>query len=127
MQVTMISAGILGLLLVVLSLRISQLRRADHVSMGDGGIPALQERIRAQGNCTEYVPTGLILIFLAEQGYGPTWFVVALAVLFVAARLAHPIGMGMPAPNAARLFGALGTYGAIALLAAIVLVKAVTL
>ena len=127
MQVTMITAAILGLLLVILSVRVTLIRRADRISVGDGGNADLALRMRAQGNCTEYVPTGLILLFLAEQAYGATWFVVALAATFVVGRLLHPVGMALPAPNAPRVLGMVGTWTPMALLAILLLVHAIRL
>lgn len=124
MQVTMLTAGVLGLLLILLSIRVTQVRRAARVSLGDGGNTELETRIRAQGNCTEYVPTALILLFLAEQAWGPTWFVIALAALLVVGRLLHPVGMALPAPNVWRVLGMVGTWTSMALLAILVLANA---
>lgn len=121
MQVTMIAAGLLGFLLVALSVRVIALRRSALVSLGDGGNPALAARIRAQGNFTEYAPVGLILIFLAEQAHGARLDVVLLAAVFVAGRILHPFGLGRPAPNAPRLVGMMATFVALVALAAIVL------
>jgi hypothetical protein len=127
MQVTMIAAGLLGLLLLALSIRVTMIRRSGGVSMGDGGRPDLLARVRAQANCAEYVPAGLILIFLAEQGFGATWFVIALAAAFVAGRFFHPVGMAMPAPNAPRILGTVLTWTPLGLLAILVLAKGLTL
>jgi uncharacterized membrane protein YecN with MAPEG domain len=127
MQVSMITAGLLGLLLVILSIRVTLIRRADGISVGDGGNAALNLRMRAQGNCTEYVPTGLLLLFLAEQGFGATWFVIALAATFVVGRVLHPIGMGLPAPNVPRVVGMVCTWTPMGLLAILVLMKGVAL
>jgi uncharacterized protein len=122
MKVTMITAGILGLLLLVLGIRVVQLRMKGRISLGDGDNPELLGRIRAHGNCAEWAPIGLILLFLAEQGYGATWFVVALAALLVAGRVLHPFGLGGGPPNAARTLGMVFTWTAIGLLAPLVLV-----
>ncbi|MGZ9080482.1 MAG: MAPEG family protein, partial [Burkholderiales bacterium] len=60
MIVTPLYAALLGLWLLVLSLRVVQQRRAARVSLGDGGNTALQRAIRAQGNFVEYVPLALL-------------------------------------------------------------------
>jgi hypothetical protein len=109
-EVTMVTAGVLGLLLLLLSLRVVAVRRTARVSLGDGGDPELLARIRAQGNFVEYVPLALLLLFLAEQAFGGGRFVMACAVLLVVARLAHPVGMALPAPNVWRAVGAGGTW-----------------
>ena len=89
-------------LLVGLAFRVSLLRRAGVVSLGDGGNPRLLAAVRAHANCTEWAPIGLILLALAERSAGPVWYVTALALLFVGARLLHPLGMASPAPHPAR-------------------------
>ena len=124
MMVTMISAGVIGLLLVGLAFRVSLLRRAGGVSLGDGGNPRLLAAVRAHANCTEWAPIGLILLALAERSVGPVWYVTALAVLFVGARLLHPLGMASPTPHPARAAGALLTYATVAALAVLVIVRA---
>lgn len=127
MLISWITAGIMGLLLLVLSMRVSLRRRVAKVSLGEGDDAILRGRIRAQANLTEYLPTILLLLFLAEQGYGRVWFIAMIAALFVAARLLHAFGVARPAPNAARLWGALGTYLVLLLLALLLLGRAATL
>ncbi|NNC55212.1 MAG: hypothetical protein HKO07_05785, partial [Pseudomonadales bacterium] len=55
MQITLLYAGLLSILLLVLSYRVVQIRRQG-IALGDGGDLTLQRRIRAHGNFTEYVP-----------------------------------------------------------------------
>ena len=120
MEVTMLAAGVLGLLVVVLGLRVSAARRQFGISLGDGGNPVLEERIRAHGNAVETIPLALILLLLAEQTNGPIWLVIGLAALLVVSRILHPIGIALPAPNAPRLIGIIGTWsvtGGLALMA----------
>jgi uncharacterized membrane protein YecN with MAPEG domain len=125
MQVTMFAAGILGLLMLVLGVRVVQMRMQGRISLGDGDNPELLKRIRAHGNCAEWVPIGLFLLFLAEQAAGPTWYVIALAALLVTGRLLHPFGLKPGPPNPARTLGMVFTWTAIGLLAILVLVLAV--
>ena len=117
----MITAGMLGLMIVVLGLRVSAIRRSAHVSLGDGGNPLLEERIRAHGNAVETIPIALILLGLAERALGQPWYLVAMAVVLVVSRLIHPIGMARPSPNAARVLGILGTWSVIGILALILI------
>ena len=121
MQLTMITAGLLALLIVVLGFRVSLARRSTHISIGDGGNPLLQGRIRAHGNAVEAIPIALILLALAEQAVGRAWYLGALAAALLVARLLHPLGLALPAPNTPRLVGILGTWGVTAVLALIVL------
>ncbi|MGL6042367.1 MAG: MAPEG family protein [Sandaracinobacteroides sp.] len=125
MKITMITSGILGLLLLVLGIRVVLARMKDSISLGDGGNPELLKRVRAHGNSAEWVPIGLILLFLAEQGFGGTWFVLALAAMLVAGRVLHPFGLRPGPPNPARSLGMVFTWTSIGLLAILVLVHAI--
>lgn len=112
MMTTGLTAGVLGLLVIVLGLRVSAIRRKAGISLGDGGNPELQARIRAHGNAVETIPLALILLLLAEQANGAIWLVIGLAALLVVSRILHPIGIALPAPNAPRLIGIIGTWSA---------------
>lgn len=126
MQITMITAGLLGLLLLILGFRIVQLRMKTRISLADGDNPDLLTRIRAHGNAAEWIPIGLILLFLAEQRLGSGWPVVTLAALLVAGRLLHPFGLANREPNAARSLGMVFTGIAIGSLALLVLWSGLT-
>ena len=127
MQLTMITAGILSLLIVALGFRVSAIRRSAHISLGDGGNPVLAARIRAHGNCVETAPIALLLLFLAEQAYGHPWYLIALAAILVVSRFLHPLGVSLPSPNAPRIIGILGTWGVTATLALMVLARGLSL
>jgi uncharacterized membrane protein YecN with MAPEG domain len=66
MTVTSLYAGLLALLLTVLSVRVILGRRTFGISLGTGGNAALERRMRAQGNFAEYAPIGLLLLALLE-------------------------------------------------------------
>jgi drug/metabolite transporter (DMT)-like permease len=66
--VTALYAGLLGLLVLILSYRVSRLRLTYRVGTGDGGHDDLGRAIRVQGNAMEYVPLGLVLLLLAAIG-----------------------------------------------------------
>jgi len=121
MQITMIAAGLLGLLLLILGVRIVMMRMRNRISLGDGDNPDLLTRIRAHGNAAEWIPIGLILLFLAEQRLGFGWPVIALAALLVIGRLLHPFGLANREPNALRSLGMVFTWTAVGSLALIAL------
>lgn len=92
-MISAVYAGILALLLVWLSLQVIRLRRSNHIPLGDGGVPALQNAIRAQGNATEYVPISLILLILLEwNGVHPALIHVAGIALLIG-RFLHARGL----------------------------------
>jgi uncharacterized membrane protein YecN with MAPEG domain len=120
MQVTMIAAGILGLLLLGLGIRVVQFRMKTRISLGDGDNPDLETLVRAHGNAAEWIPIGLILLFLAEQAQGAHWLVVAGVTLLVAGRMLHPFGLANRSPNVARTLGMVFTWTAIGGLAILI-------
>lgn len=110
MIVTLLTAGVSGLIAFVLALRCTQVRRSAGVGMGDGGNAVLMARMRAHANFVEYVPLLLILIGLIEfkVGTGPSIAVAGVALVLV--RIAHGVGMTLPAPNPWRIVGTAGTW-----------------
>ena len=89
LPITTLSACILSLLLIILSLRIISVRRDEKVSLGSGDNQTLERRIRAQGNLIEYGPMGLILIGLAELQLANTFLLGIATAAFVMGRLLH--------------------------------------
>ncbi len=92
-MVSGIYAGILALIIVWLSFNVIKLRRANKVRLGDGGIPALQNAIRAQGNATEYIPISLILLVFLELGGIPFWVIHIAGIALVIGRITHAKGL----------------------------------
>ena len=112
--VSIACAGVLGLVFVALSARVVTARSSGRVMLGDGSSAGesaspLLVAIRSHANFAEYVPLCLVLIAGLEMEGGATVLVKALAALLVLARVAHPIGMAMKAPNAFRAGGFIGT------------------
>ena len=111
MSVVTIYAGILGLWLVILSMRVIALRRGGGTSLGDGGNEQLQRRIRAQGNLTEYTPIALILLFALETAQISDLLLHALGSVLVVARLLHGWALSFTANNSfGRFWGTLLTF-----------------
>ena len=117
MPITLVSASLLGLLLVYLSVAVVKQRGRASASVGDGGDDKLQHAIRAHGNLTEYAPMGLILIGLLEGLHANHYVVLSIAVAFVAGRYMHGLTFGkFEGRNPFRVWGVLLTF--IALLVA---------
>jgi uncharacterized membrane protein YecN with MAPEG domain len=117
MVVTLLTGGVLGLIFLILSWRVVQVRQSAKVELGDGGDTLLLARIRAHANFAEYVPLALVLLALVEMSYRstPTGLWVAGGALVVV-RIAHAVGMATRGANAARALGILGTWVVIAAL-----------
>ena len=118
MIVTLTTAGLCGLILLILSVRVSMGRGAAKVSLGDGGDAMLLSRIRAQANFVEYVPLILILMGMIEANVAaaagaephPNLTLGIVGIALVVCRIAHAWGMGRPAPNPGRMIGTAGTF-----------------
>ncbi|MEM7291699.1 MAG: MAPEG family protein [Pseudomonadota bacterium] len=89
--VTTTTAIFLGIWLCWLSARVIRARGTEGISLGAGDNELLERRIRGQANLSEYGPTALILLFLAEFQGANFWALVVLAALLVVGRLIHGI------------------------------------
>ena len=87
--VTTLYAAVLALLFVALSARVILYRKTSETSLGDGGDPTLLTRVRAQGNCAEYVPLGILLLGLAELNGTPAAALHLLGLMLLLGRVIH--------------------------------------
>ena len=103
--------GLHLVLLLVLAVLVTRQRREHGVFIGDGGVPALTQAIRAFGNATEYIPAALIgLAVLAIAGAGPLVIHAIGFTLFVG-RMLHAIALSRSSEaSLARSIGALATW-----------------
>ncbi len=114
--ITLVTAGLCGLMFILLSLQVVRGRVATKVTMGDGNDPTLRTRIRTHGNFAEYVPLTLLLLALCEVADANRLLLAVCGGLLVLARAAHILGMPRPAPNFGRIFGTATSWGVIIIL-----------
>jgi uncharacterized membrane protein YecN with MAPEG domain len=118
MRTAALYVGLFGILLIVLSLRVSFVRRDARIALGDGENEALRRRIRAQGNFIEFVPIALLLLVLAEHTGMGTLFIHLFGLVLLAARIAHAYGISqVKEPIIFRMVGTVATLGVIGILA----------
>jgi len=86
-------AGLLLIVLLVLSVLVTRQRRRHRVEIGDGGVPALNQAIRAFGNATEYVPAALAGLGLLALVGAPPLLIHALGAILFAGRVLHAFGL----------------------------------
>lgn len=124
--VTLLIAGLHGLLLLMLLWPIVATRRRNRIGLGDGGDPVLLRRIRAHANFVETVPFALLLLALLElTGLRREWVAVLGGVLLVA-RVLHAIGLsGSAGVSFGRFWGTLLTWCVILGASVIAIVRAV--
>lgn len=93
MRTAALYVGLFGILLIILSLRVSFIRRDARVALGDGDNEVLRRRIRAQGNFIEFVPMALLLLALAEHTGLGSLFIHLLGIVLLAGRISHAYGI----------------------------------
>lgn len=91
--ITAVFAGLLALMLVGVSVRVTVLRAKKKINLFDGGDPTLGRAIRVQGNFIEYVPMALAMMGLVEWMGVKPWVVYLLGIALVAARVSHALGI----------------------------------
>ena len=116
LPITLTIAAAAAILHIWLAGRVSQLRRAYRVSIGDGGNEALHRRIRAHGNYSENMPIVLILLALVELAGGDPRILWGAAIIFIVARLLHAFGMDRTPPSRLRMVGMMGSIFALLIL-----------
>ncbi len=101
--------GLNALLLIYLSVRIGLNRTKLKINLGDGANPDMTRAIRAQGNYTEYAPAALLGLLMLALLDAPVWAIHSLGAVFLFARVAHFLGLGLGVWPLGRLIGTLLT------------------
>jgi uncharacterized membrane protein YecN with MAPEG domain len=109
--VSFLYAGLLGLLLIVLSTQVVLARRRFRVRLGTGTEEGMQQAVRVQANFVEYVPFAVLLLVLAELTGLPGPAVHGAGLLLVASRVLHAVGLARsPGVSFGRFYGTVGTW-----------------
>ena len=87
--------GLNALLLIFLSIRVGAARIRNKVNLGDGGNDQVMRAIRTQGNYIEYAPAALLGLVLLALLDAPLTGVHILGGMFLFARIAHLLGLGL--------------------------------
>lgn len=97
-MITPLYAAALSMLFIVLSARVITYRRGNGIGLGDHGDKSLLKRIRAQANCAEYAPFGVLLMLLAELQNSPALVLHLIGLLLLIGRLMHGYGFSASPP-----------------------------
>ena len=126
--VTLLVAGLHGLLLLALSLPIVLLRRGRRVGLGDGGDPQLLRRIRVHATFVEHVPFALLVLALLElSGLELAW-VGVLGGLLLVGRILHAFGLSRSSGYSfGRFVGTLLTWSVIGIGSVLAIVRSIGL
>ncbi len=93
LHITAFYTGLLALCLLVLSLRVMQLRYKTGIGLGSGDSDTLERARRIHGNAAEWVPVGLLMILVLEALMAPLWLLHALGLALLAGRVFHAVGV----------------------------------
>jgi len=104
--------GLLGLLLIALSVNVVLARRRYRVRLGVGTDEGMQQAVRVHANFTEYVPLAVVLLVLCEVlAELPTAAVHAAGIVLVTSRVLHAWGLAKsPGTTFGRFYGTAGTW-----------------
>lgn len=94
--ITPFYTGFFGIMLVILSWRVTKLRLKYEGKMSETGHSEMTAAVRAQGNLVEYIPMALLLMWMLEEMHFSPWMLHGLGILLVAARLLHIHGLSDP-------------------------------
>ncbi len=97
-SITLLYAGLSGLLLLALSFQVVGLRRKHRVGLGTGQHPDLERIMRVHGNFCEYVPLALLLLLVLElSGALSPWLLHGLGIILIVGRVLHAVGLSRSA------------------------------
>lgn len=88
--VTAWSAVILAAFFQWLTFRVINVRRRDHILLGDNGDHVMNKKIRGQANAAEQIPISLIMLGLAEYLL-PGVMPIGIAVVLIVGRVLHGV------------------------------------
>jgi hypothetical protein len=92
-KITALYAGLNGLILLVLAIRVARQRGRSQVGLGTGGDATLERAIRIHGNAVESIPIVLILLGLAEACGSSPILLHGIGVALTLGRLLHIWGL----------------------------------
>jgi uncharacterized membrane protein YecN with MAPEG domain len=114
-KITALYAGLNGLILLVLAIRVARQRGISKVGLGTGGDEALERAIRIHGNAVESIPVVLILLGIAEASGSSPVLLHGIGIALTLGRLFHVWGLTQSSgTSVGRLVGMSLTWLALA-------------
>jgi uncharacterized membrane protein YecN with MAPEG domain len=98
-MITGFYGALIALVFLALSARVILYRRANQLGLGDYGDKSLMKRMRAQANCAEYAPFGLLLMLLVDLQNPPPVVLHVIGTLLLLGRAAHGYGFSTSPPK----------------------------
>ena len=113
LPISILYAGLLGVLMVPMTLNVALYRVKNRIALGDGADDTLIRRMRAHGNFIETVPFALLLIVLVELSGGSAGLIHGLGITLVVGRLLHYVTILKNPILPTRAIGMVATLGVI--------------
>lgn len=115
LPVTALTAAICALLILITAIMTVRQRFKSSAAFGiDEANQPLVNAARSHGNLTEHAPMFIIMVALLELSNANHLGLMAVCVLFMAARISHIFGLHMKhsdgKPPAPRAMGVIGTW-----------------
>ncbi|WP_395374624.1 MAPEG family protein [Marinicella sp. W31] len=111
LKITGLYTALIALIYIFLCYKVVFYRRKNRVELADGGDPQVLRFMRAQANAAEYMPIALILFAIAEANAAPLWLLHGVGIVFVIARVIHPMGfVNKKGISFGRFYGTLFTW-----------------
>lgn len=129
-KVTMLYAGLSGVMYFVLSMMVIRLRTATKTGLGHSPDPTspLFRAVRIHGNFAEFVPFILFLMALDEMSGRSQLFMHIFGVSLILVRIAHYMGVSQThGKSTGRLVGGLGTFTIMMILSVLLIIKGILL
>lgn len=95
LHITILYAGLNGLLVLGLALHVSRVRREVGIGLGTGDNEPLTRAARIHGNAVEYIPLVLILMGLLELQHAPAPVLHGIGIALTLGRLLHVWGLAL--------------------------------
>jgi uncharacterized membrane protein YecN with MAPEG domain len=92
-KITALYAGLNGLILLVLAIRVARQRGISKMGLGTGGDAGLERASRIHGNAAENIPIVLILLGLAEACGSSPFLLHGIGIALTLGRLLHVWGL----------------------------------
>jgi hypothetical protein len=99
LKVTLLYGGLCALLVTLLGINVSLRRMFGKIYVGAEVPKRMQVMVRAHGNGAEWVPLGIILLWLLESSGVPSLWLHIFGGTFLAARLLHAGGFILRIPT----------------------------
>lgn len=129
-KVTMLYAGLAGVMYFVLTAMVIRLRASTKTGLGHDADPTspLFRAVRIHGNFAEFVPFILLLMAFDELSGRTQLIMHVFGIVLIVSRILHYQGVTQShAKSTGRMLGAMGTFTLLLVLSTLLIIKGILL